>query len=244
MLKDHQDAYGYEIYDYYQGETDLVEIVEREDGYISFSAGPSFYFQTYDYWHQAEKTALEYVQGRVLDLGCGAGRIALHLQEAGHPVLGIDISPKAIEVCRLRGLRNAENLSITQVSSRLGIFDTIMMMGNNFGLFANPKRAKWLLRRFHSMTSPKARIIASTNDVYATDDPDHLAYHQMNLARGRMPGQIRIRIRHKKRKSPWFDYLMVSREELAQILESTGWQIAHIINTEKPQYIAILDKVV
>lgn len=242
MLKDHQDAYGYEIYDYFQGNEDTFEIVEREDGFIDVSSGPSYYFRTYDKWNEIEKEAIHFVHGSVLDIGCGAGRVALHLQEIGHDVLGIDISPKAIEVCRMRGLKDAKNLSITQVSSALGKFDTILMMGNNFGLFANLTRAKWLLNRFYGMTSHDTRIIVSTRDVYDTNEPEHLAYHQLNRDRGRMPGQIRIRIRHKKRKTPWFDYLMVSQEEMVQLLQDSLWRVAHFIESEGSQYIAIIEK--
>ena len=242
MLKGHEDAYGHEIMDYYLGIEEIHEVVEREDGYIDVSSGPSFYFQEYENWHEIEKEAIKWVQGRVLDVGCGAGRIALYLQNNGHRVLGIDISPKAIEVCQLRGVKETKNISITQVSSQLGEFDTIMMMGNNFGLFANPQRARWLLKRFRGMTSPEAKIVANSLDVYATDNPDHLAYHQWNRERGRMAGQIRIRIRYRKMKSPWFDYLMVSREEMTHLLKDSGWQVARFINSNSAPYIAILEK--
>jgi SAM-dependent methyltransferase len=174
MLKEHEDAYGYEIFDHFQGE-EVFEIVEREDGYIDVSLGPQFYFLGYNDWPRHQQEAIKFARGRVLDVGCGAGRISLYLQEKGHEVLGIDISPKAIEVCRLRGLRNLEILSITKISLRLGQFDTIIMMGNNFGLFANPHRARWLLRRFHRMTSAEGRILAESNDIYSTDEPAHLS---------------------------------------------------------------------
>ena len=242
MLKDHQDAYGYEIYDYYLGDKDIVEIVEREDGFIEVSAGPSFYFKTFENWPEPEQKAISFVRGRVMDVGCGAGRISLYLQEKGHDVLGIDISPKAIEVCQLGGLKNTEVISITQVSAKLGEFDTIMMMGNNFGLFANPRRAKWLLRKFHKITSVNGRIIATSNDIYATEEPEHLAYHQFNRDRGRWSGQVRIRIRHKKMKTPWFDYLMVSRDEMKLLLEDTGWEVSQFIDSKTSNYIAIIDK--
>ncbi|MCK4414566.1 MAG: class I SAM-dependent methyltransferase [Candidatus Eisenbacteria sp.] len=44
------------------------------------------------------------VRGRILDVGCGAGRSMLYLQQKGRAVTGIDISPLAIEVCRRRHL--------------------------------------------------------------------------------------------------------------------------------------------
>jgi len=69
------------------------------------------------------------------------------------------------------------------------------MLGNNFGLFANPQRARRLLRRLGRMTSQDARVIAETLDPYNTDEPSHRVYRERNRRRGRMPCQIRMRIR-------------------------------------------------
>ena len=171
---------------------------------------------------------MKYVTGRVLDVGCGAGRHALHLQEQGFDVLGIDNSPLAIKTCRLRGLKKAKVMSVTQVNSRLGTFDTILMMGGNFGLFASLKRARWLLGRFHRMTPEHGRIIAQTRDPHDTDEPEHLEYHRRNIQRGRMPGQVRIRIRYKRYATPSFDYLLVSRDELREVLQDTGWEVRRL----------------
>ncbi len=241
MLKNHQDAHGHAFMDYLKGKGGF-EIVERDDGYFDVSGGPHLYFSEYDEWTEREKEAMKYVRGKVLDIGCGAGRHALYLQNKGFDVLGIDISPLAIKVCKLRGLKKAKVLSITQISSKLGKFDTILMMGNNFGLFGNPKRARWLLRKFHKITTEKGRIIAETRDPYKTDNPDHIAYHEWNKKRGRMAGQVRIRIRYKKYVTPWFDYLFVSKEELKEILENSGWQVKKFIDGKAGLYIAIIDK--
>jgi ubiquinone/menaquinone biosynthesis C-methylase UbiE len=179
----------------------------------------------------------------VLDIGCGAGRVGLNLQSKGHEVVGIDNSPGALEVCRQRGFTATQLMSISQIGPRLGIFDTIVMFGNNFGLLENNRRAKWLLKRLYRMTSPEGRILAMSNDIYQTTDPIHLAYQEFNRQRGRMAGQIRIRIRHRKIKSPWFDYLLVSPPEMGNILEGTGWVIQQLIKAEEtPIYAAILTK--
>jgi cyclopropane fatty-acyl-phospholipid synthase-like methyltransferase len=34
--------------------------------------------------------------GPVLDLGCGVGRVALHLGRRGHPVAGLDLDPELV----------------------------------------------------------------------------------------------------------------------------------------------------
>lgn len=241
MLPDKQDAFGHEIFDYYQGKGGY-EVIEREDGFIDLSGGPKGYFSEYKDWPDHEKKALKYAAGRVLDIGCGAGRLARYFQDKGQEVLGIDNSPLAVKTCKMRGVKNVKVLSITEVSPSLGIFDTITMFGNNFGLFSNPKRAKWLLKKLYAMTSAKARIIAESRNPYDTKNPDHLTYHKFNLKRGRMAGQLKIRVRYKKIKGVWFDYLIVSPKEMAGILKGTGWKLKETIPGKYGAYIGVIEK--
>lgn len=242
-MKADQDAWGHEVYDYLKDKGGH-EIVERDDGFFDVTGGPAIYFSKYEDWPSHEKQAMRYVRGRVLDIGCGAGRHSLYLQEKGFDVLGIDMSPLAIEVCKLRGLKNAKVMSITQISSRLGTFDTLLMLGNNFGLFGSFKRATWLLKRFRKITNEKARIIAESRDPYETTDPFHLEYHKFNRKRDRMSGQVRIRVRYKKYVTPWLDYLLVSKDEMEEILEGTGWKVRRFIDWEEEgsMYVAIIEE--
>jgi SAM-dependent methyltransferase len=236
-----RDAMGHELLD---GLTDneAFEIIERDDGYID-GVLTRQYFAAYADWKPWEQEAIGCrVPGRALDLGCGAGRVELYLQEQGVEVVGIDNSPLAIEVCRQRGVRDARLLSITQVGPQLGRFENILMFGNNWGLMGSFRRARWLLRKFHALTGPQARIIANSNDVYATDSPLHLAYQARNRARGRMSGQIRLRVRCGIHTSAWFDYLMVSRDEMRQILQGTGWRVDHFIDSDGSTYFAVIVK--
>src|SRR5574341_2182109 len=132
------DAYGAELWDYYKTRENKREIVERDDYYIDAKGsgyGGELYFSDYRDWSTVEKQAIRYARGRVLDVGCGAGRHALYLQKKGLAVTGIDTSPLAIKICKLRGLRNAKVLSFDRVGKfKDNSFDTVMLMGNNFGL--------------------------------------------------------------------------------------------------------------
>lgn len=243
VLTDTQDAYGHLISDRHNGQEN-AEIVEREDGFIDTSRlGLRNYFADYADWAEHQKRAIGYAIGRVLDIGCGAGRHSLYLQEQGHDTLGTDNSPLAIETCQRRGLKNAVVTSITQLNSKIGTFDTILMMGHNFGLVSNYKRAKWLLRRFAAMTTDSAKIIAETMDPYQTTEPGHLAYQQFNRDRGRMSGQLKLRVRYKQYATPWFDYLFVSKTEMEAILDGTVWQVEHYIDAaDTPTYVAVITK--
>lgn len=243
-LPRHQDAYGHGVLDHLEGNA-WIEVVERDDGAIAPDAGPAGYFAEPRKWPAFEKQALRLVRGRVLDVGAGAGRVALYLQERGHDVVAIDNSPLAVEVCRRRGVKDARVLPFTQVNKKLGIFDTIVMFGNNFGLFGSPERARWMLPRLKNLTSAKGRIIAMSVDPYATKDPSHLAYHRFNRRRGRMAGQLTIRVRYKTYTTPWFDYLIVSPKEMRKILAGTGWHVERIIEEPSPTmrpYMAVIEK--
>jgi SAM-dependent methyltransferase len=241
-----QDAYGKMLLDALDGE-DAIEIVEREDGFVETERfGPKAYLAPFRKWPAHERRAMRSVRGRVLDVGCGGGRVALHLQKRGHDVVAIDLSPGAVEVSKRRGVRNARILSIDNVDDRLGRFDTIVMLGNNFGLFRSAANARRLLRRFHRLTGPDARIVAESLDPYDTDDKAHLAYQRTNRKRGRMSGQLRIRVRYRDYATPWFDYLIVSRDEMEEVVAGTGWRIVRYIGDDDGEYadlyIAIMEK--
>jgi SAM-dependent methyltransferase len=243
------DAYGESLWDFYNGKPS-VEIVERDDGYVSAAQGlhgaPGVYFSAYKNWSAIEKEAMRYVRGSVLDIGCGAGRHALYLQNKGHTVVGIDASPLAIKVCKLRGLKKARVLPIGKVGRfRSGSFDSVILMGNNFGLFGSSRRARRFLKQLDRITSKNGRIIAETTDPHRTRDADHQAYHRWNVSRGRMPGQLRLRIRCRNVIGPWMDYLFVSENELKGILQGTGWVVRHIIDssqTPSVRYAMVLEK--
>ncbi|MEW5925468.1 MAG: class I SAM-dependent methyltransferase [Candidatus Zixiibacteriota bacterium] len=241
MIRDHEDAFGHAMYDFLHGKP-AREIVEREDGYIDVSPGPAYYLSQYKDWPHHYKKAMSRIRGKVLDIGCGAGRISLYLQARGFDVTGIDISPLAIKTCRERGLRKVKVMSITRINNKLGEFDTLVMLGNNFGLMSNLNRARWLLRKFRNITTPGARIVAESLEYVSTKEQYHLQYQKANRKRGRMAGQIKIRVRYLNYKTPWFDYLFATHEEMKQIVMGTGWEVEEYIDSGEPHYITIFKR--
>jgi SAM-dependent methyltransferase len=242
-MKITEDAYGKQLLAQYHNQTPTVEIIEREDNYIDTGSQAGLYFFEYEQWSAVERQAINLVEGRVLDIGCGAGRHSLYLQQKGFDVMAIDNSPGAIEVCKLRGLKNAIVKSIDQVEDfESGSFDTILMLGNNFGLFGNAENARLIFGKLFQITSSQARIIAGTLNPYKTGNAEHLEYQESNRQRGRMPGQIKMRIRYGKVIGDWFDYLFVSPEEMKQIVGKTEWQIEEFIESGGPNYLAVISK--
>jgi 2-polyprenyl-3-methyl-5-hydroxy-6-metoxy-1,4-benzoquinol methylase len=143
LIGNNNDAYGAELQAFVESGREL-EIIERNDGFIEASRRVPYYFSSYAEWSDLDREAVTRVCGRTLDVGCGAGRLALHLQAAGHEVVAIDNSPGAIRICRRRGVEHALLMRSTAVSGSLGRFDTIALFGGIKGpqfnyLFLSPR---------------------------------------------------------------------------------------------------------
>ncbi len=154
-LTEEQDAYGHMLLDLAAG-IPAVEIIERDDGYVLPGALAAEYLLPYDRWPSHQRAVVDRARGRVLDIGCGAGRFCLELQDRGHEVVGIDVSPGAVEACRRRGVTDARPMALEEIDASLGTFDTVIMMGNNFGLFGDPAGLRAGLGRLAAVTASDA----------------------------------------------------------------------------------------
>ena len=243
-MREREDAFGRMLLDHLEGRK-AHEIIERSDGHIDVAGGPKGYFEPFRRWRTVERRAMRFVRGRVLDVGLGAGRVALHLQERGLEVVGIDNSPLTVEVARRRGVKDARLVPFADIGPELGVFDTVVMMCNNFGLFGSAAGAKRMLTRLRSLTSDDARIVAGSRDPYGTDNPGHLAYQAENRRRGAMSGRLRLRVRHGHYTGRWFDYLLASPDEMEELAASGGWHVERLIEpaAEDPSYyVGVLRK--
>lgn len=218
------------------------EIVERDDGYLD-GQDALFYFLPYEQWDALDHWLVVQAVGHALDVGSGAGRVALHLQDAGHAVTALDISPGACEVCRQRGVRTVVEGTVFELpgSPSEPQFDSVLMLGNNLGLLESRRHAPLLLKALATLTRPGALILGRGRDPYATESPLHLRYHARNEALGRMGGQIRIRIRYHDTATPYFDYLFATVDELRALLKGTTWRLEEY-EQDGPSYGVVLRK--
>ncbi len=235
-----KDSFGLAFLAHYKGEHS-THSTERDDGYIT-EIDASMYFASYEEWPEYERKAILEARGRILDVELGAGRHSLWLQEKGHEVVGIDVSPLAVEVSRLRGVRDARVMDATNMHFPDDHFDTILMMGANLGIAGDVPEIRKLMSSLDRVTKPNATIIGSTRDPLKTETPAHLAYHEMNRRKGKPPGFVRIRVNFRGVKGEWFDFLMMEEELLADVLEPTSWKVSKIYGSGNGDYIAILSK--
>jgi SAM-dependent methyltransferase len=236
-----KDAFGNALYDHFRHRP-ACAVVERDDGYTDVERDLHHYFADYKHWPRIEQRAIKLARGRVLDVGAGAGRHSLHLQKTGCRVTAIDVSPLALKVCRLRGVKDCRLVSLFDFKTRGPEFDAVIMFGNNFAVFGSRSRARKALKALYRQTTPGAVILGEVVDPYRTDNRAHLRYHRLNRERGRMGGQVRIRIRYHEHTGLWFDYFFVSPAELEVIVKGIGWRVARYFKDSGPVYIVCLVK--
>ena len=237
VLRPSEDAFGQLLAEFARGGRP-IEVVERDDGAV-FTGSVGYWFAPFRKWWPQERRALRFVRGRVLDLGCGAGRIALHLQERGHEVVGVDLSPLGIEAARARGVADARLGTLAEALRPDERFDTILLLGNNLGLLGGERPGRTLLRKLARLAARGARLLAGSYDPYDGASDDARRHHERNRARRRMGGQERIRVRYRRYATPWYDVLFASRAEVSELVTGTGWVVERFVD-EGPGYVVVL----
>ncbi|MBM3240565.1 methyltransferase domain-containing protein [Candidatus Poribacteria bacterium] len=232
------DIFGMMFMDYLRSGEDAKYVIYRDDGYFEHLYVKG-YFSEYDEFGSLIQEALEYVSGKVLDVGCGTGKHSLYLQSLGIDVVGLDISPLATQVCKKRGLKKCVAASALNLPFKKGTFDTIIMMGNNFGIAGTLPKTRRMLMNFRELLSANGIVISHSIDPTLTNNPEHLAYHERNRKCGLPIGQVKIKLEYKKATSSWFYLLLVTPEEMKKLAEETGWRLDKFLVGQDASYIGI-----
>lgn len=100
---------------------------------------------------------------RILDAGCGPGRVGGALAEAGHVVVGVDVDPALIDAavsdhpgpCWLVGDLAELDLPARVITAG---FDAVVCVGNVMPFLA-PSTRREVLRRFHTHLAASGRAV-------------------------------------------------------------------------------------
>jgi SAM-dependent methyltransferase len=240
-VSENLDIFGVAILDWARG-GDEFEIFERDDGFFCEGDGRGAYLSPVRDWFDAERWALKKARGRVLDVGCGAGRVSLELQRRGIDVVGIDSSDRVVQAAREMGVENVWHRSIAEMKTDLHQFDTIVLYGNNFGMLGTAAATKKWFRSWAPLVNPDVRILAVSTSPYFGGAPCITRdYFHRNKALGELPGLLRYRYHYQNLVGPWWKWLFVSQGEMRQLLKGTGWYVESIISSKPSEpYVAVL----
>ncbi|MFJ6140241.1 class I SAM-dependent methyltransferase [Kitasatospora sp. NPDC092286] len=230
------DAFGALVRDCWE-HGGVQEVLERDDGRL-YRSPASMYFSTADAWPDVDRELLRRVRGPVLDIGCGAGRTLAELRARGHEALGVDPSPGAVRLCLDRGLPAVRGTA-ADLGPVDGRFDTIVMTGNGLGFLESREQAPRVLSELARVATAGASLLGTTFDPARLTTPAENRYREHNAARGRLPGQWRIRVHHAGLATEWFDYAFLSPAELEELVTGSPWRV-HEIHHGDFHYLAHL----
>ena len=165
-----KDLMGRAIWDYYYQENS--EDLQTETSISEMDDLPvSYLFRDYQYMNALEKKALDLSFGKVLDVGSGAGSHSLYLQnERKLEVTALDISPKSIEICKARGVKNAICEDLLQFSEKN--FDTVLLLMNGTGIFQSLEHIDQYLQKLKSLVAENGQILLDSTDILYMYDQD------------------------------------------------------------------------
>ncbi len=109
---------------------------------------------------------------RILDLGSGGGREAIPLARMGYAVLGIELSPRLVEIARTNAGEVAatarfETGDVTAIDLPPESFDAALMLAQLYGHIQGRARRVETLRRVRRALAPAGVLIVSTKDRLA-----------------------------------------------------------------------------
>jgi len=233
-----KDIFGLSIYKYWKGSRRLAIKFIRDDG-KEFTLSPKFFFTEYKGFSDSEKKLLKHVKGRVLDVGCGAGRHLLYLQKKGYDAVGIDSSKYLVRICKRRG--GAKCFQADIYAYRPGMkFDTILLFGNNLGIAKSIKNSHKLFKILRGLLTKNGRLLLTSIDYEKTPDNDFRKYVEWNRKKGKDPGQLITKNVLGKQATGWVKWLYLTPEELRKICSSEGLVIEKIYRERNGSYGAIV----
>jgi SAM-dependent methyltransferase len=208
----------------------------RADG-VSFEIETEEYFTLEGSLSKLDALAIDRCSGRVLDVGAGAGRHALALEQRGLEVVAIDISPTCTTLCTLRGVKDARCFDVMTLDStdQLGTFDTIFFGMQTIGVAGGIEPLGRLLERLQNCLAPGGEIIVDSSALREAWDGD-----ETDLSPKR--GEIVLSTRYHGLRGAPFPWLYLAEDDLDHVSTRVGLEMETLDRVEGGEYLAVLKR--
>ncbi|MCL9806694.1 class I SAM-dependent methyltransferase [Flavobacterium amniphilum] len=231
-----KDLFGKAILDYQTNNSpeDLITETNISEADVM---SVSYLFRDFSEMPKLEQKALQLCKGKVLDVGCGAGSHALHLQNTKQlEVQAIDISANAVEACKLRGVKNVHVRNILDVQDEK--FDTVVLLMNGTGIFGTLKETTKYLQKLKSLLNPGGQILIDSSDIiYMFDEDEDGAYL---IPAGGYYGELVFTVSYKNETENSFPWLYLDYNTLQNAAHVNGLQCELVTEGEHFDYLARL----
>jgi SAM-dependent methyltransferase len=232
-----KDLFGKAIFDF-QTNNNPEDIITETSISEEDEMSVEYLFRSYNEMPHIEQKALQLAKGKILDVGCGAGSHALSLQnERNLEVTAIDISEKAVETCKLRGLKSVEVKNILDFEGEK--FDTILLLMNGTGIFGKLKNCNIYLSKLKSLLNLGGQILIDSSDIIYMFDEDEDGGKWIP-SENDYYGELVFNISYKGEKEAPFDWLYLDYNTLQNAAIANGLNCELITEGEHFDYLARL----
>jgi SAM-dependent methyltransferase len=232
-----KDLFGKAIFDY-QTRNSPENLITETSISEEDEMNVAYLFRDFDTMPKIEQKAIQLAKGKVLDVGCGAGSHSLYLQDKLNlDVTGVDISPLAIEACKLRGLEKAIAMDIMEMEGEK--FDTILSLMNGTGICGKLFKISEFLQKLKSLLADNGQILLDSSDIiYMFDEdedggkwiPSNVDYY----------GEVTFNITYKGEKEENIDWLYIDYNTLQNAAHANGLSCELVLEGEHYDYLAKL----
>ena len=232
-----KDLFGKAMFDFQTNnspEDIITETTISEEDEMSVD----YLFRSYNEMPKIEQKALQLTTGKTLDVGCGAGSHSLSLQnDRNIDVTSIDISEKAIETCKLRGVKNAKVQNILDFEGEK--FDTIILLMNGVGIFGKLDNCNKYLSKLKSLLNEGGQILLDSSDIIYMFDEDKDGGKWIP-SNNDYYGELVFNISYKGEKEEPFDWLYLDYNTLQNAAIANGLKCELVLEGEHYDYLARL----
>lgn len=238
LISAEKDPMGQAIADYYRtGEAKRLRVISSM--FDEDDIPVSTLFRGAEQMNAMERTALDAVYGRILDVGAGSGCHSLVLQERGHSVTAIDVSPLSVETMRKRGVEDARLADFYEMECDTR-YDTLLMLMNGSGIIGTLQGMERFFDRLNRILAPGGQVLMDSSDLrYVYEDEE--GEMDWNPEWGYY-GEVDYRMQYGRVKGEPFDWLYVDLETLKRYAEENGYCVTLLALGEHYDYLAQLKR--
>jgi SAM-dependent methyltransferase len=126
------------------------------------------FFRTAEELRAVDEEAVRRSRGKVLDVGAGAGAMALLLQDEGLDVTALEVVPEAVEAMRESGVRRIVEGRLEDLPPR-AVYDTVLFLMNGVTLAGTLAGLPRLLTAVDRVLAPGGRVFMDSTDLRARE---------------------------------------------------------------------------
>jgi len=183
----------------------------------------SYFLRNFSQMPELEQIALNFSEGKILDIGAGAGPHSAHLIQQKKDVYSIETNKLFCEILKtINGSKVIEEDFFTWKPNQK--FDTILLLMNGFGICEREDKLLTMCQKIKSLLNKRGKVLAEITDYNFSDYYDHEIKNN---------SQVKFRIQYDNKFSKEFSWFYPKLEMLDKIAAQLNLALKVIFQEEE-----------